>query len=79
MNGNARAAGSTPAAEAVGTIALFLNVAALIAFAICLGSFAVQQPILAAAAGVGAVVAFAISMVCFMVDSRQFEEARATS
>lgn len=76
MNGNAS---STPAAEAVGTIALFLNVAALIAFAVCLGSFAVQQPILATAAGVGAVVAFAISLVCFAMDSKQFEEARATT
>lgn len=69
MSERADAAHGSVTGEAVGTLALFLNVVAFIAFSICLGSFAVNDVVLAAATGLTAVGAFVVSMVCFAVES----------
>lgn len=69
---------SGAASEALGSIALFLNVTALIAFAVCLGTFALEQSVFAALAAVVAVATFALSMVFFAKDSGRFEEQPAT-
>lgn len=66
------------ASEALGSVALFLNVTALIAFAVCLGTFALEQSLIAAMAAAVAVVTFIVSMVFFAKDSGRFEEQRVT-
>lgn len=67
------------ASEALGSVALFLNVTALIAFAVCVGTFALEQSLVAALAAAVSVGTFVMSMVFFAMDSGRFEEQRATS
>lgn len=54
-----------PASEAIATTGLFLNFAAVIAIVLSLASWGLSEPVLATAAGVSAVLAFAASIVCF--------------
>ena len=54
-----------PASEAIATTAPFLNFAAVIAIVLSLASWGLSEPVLATAAGVSAVLAFAASIVCF--------------
>ncbi len=60
-----------PTSEALATSGLFLNIASVIALAICLASWGVSNSVVAASAGVAAVLTFVGSLVCF---SRQAEE-----
>lgn len=61
-----------PTSEALATTGLFLNVASVIALAICLASWGASNAALATAAGVGAVLTFTASLVCF---SKQASDA----
>ncbi len=54
-----------PASEAIATTGLFLNFTAVIAIVLSLASWGLSEPVLATAAGVSAVLAFAASIVCF--------------
>lgn len=67
-----------PAGEALGSVALFLNVIALVAFAACLGTFALDQSVAAGVAAAIAAATFVVSMVFFARDSRRFEEQAVT-
>lgn len=69
MSERAKAAHGSATEEAVGTVALFLNVIAFIAFSICLGSLAVNDILLAVAAGFVSVAAFVVSLACFVAES----------
>jgi hypothetical protein len=64
----------TPSSEALATSGLFLNIASVIALAICLASWSVSNSVVAAAAGVAAVLTFVGSLVCF---SKQAEDREA--
>jgi hypothetical protein len=59
-----------PLAEALATAALFLQIAAVIASAVCLGTFALGQAYTAMTAGGLALVTFAASLAGFAFDAR---------
>ena len=61
--------------EGLATTALFLNLMAVMASAICLGGFALGQSVFAITMGGVALLTFSTSMVCFAMDSR-IREAR---
>ena len=54
-----------PASEAIATTGLFLNIASVIAIAVSLASWGASDAVVAAVAGVTAVLAFVGSLVCF--------------
>jgi hypothetical protein len=54
-----------PASEAVATTGLLLNVASLIAIAVCLASWGASESAVAGLAAIAAVLAFVASLVCF--------------
>ena len=56
--------------EAIATTALFLNVTAVIALAVCLARFGMSDMTVAMIAGVVAVLSFAASIVCFSASAR---------
>lgn len=58
-----------PTAEATGTTGLFLIVTAVIAFAVCLGSWGLSDGLLAFAAGAVALVSFITSIGCFIAQA----------
>ncbi|MGV0849034.1 hypothetical protein [Mycolicibacterium phlei] len=60
-----------PTTEALATTGLFTIVTAVIAVAVCLASWSAADTLLAAAAGVIASLSFAVSLACFVVQSRQ--------
>jgi hypothetical protein len=61
------------AAEALSSVGLLLNIAAVMAFAGALAAFGVGNGGIAAAAAVLAVAGFIASLVCFALDSRRSE------
>lgn len=63
--GERPASTDTPTSEALATTGLFLNIASVIALAICLASFGASNAALGAVAGVAAAIAFIGSLVCF--------------
>jgi len=62
-----------PASEALSTIGLFLNIAAVLAFATGLAGLGTSTSILAPAILAVAVVAFAASLICFAVGGRRID------
>ena len=54
-----------PTSEALATTGLFLNIASVIALAICLASWGASNVTLGTAAGLAAALAFVGSLVCF--------------
>lgn len=58
-----------PFAEGLATTALFLNLIAVVASAMCLAGFALAESTLAITAGVMALLTFSTSMFCFAMDS----------
>ena len=54
-----------PASEAIATTGLFLNIASVIAIAVSLASWGASDAVIAAVAGVTAVLAFVGSLICF--------------
>jgi hypothetical protein len=69
----------TTISEALATTALFLNVASVIALAICLASWGASNAALATAAGVGALLTFAASLVCFGKQANEAEPQPVTA
>ena len=69
--GERPASADAPASEALATTGLFLNLASVIAIAVCLASWGASDAVWAAAAGVAALLTFAASLVCF---SKQAED-----
>lgn len=65
-----------PRVEALSTVGLLLNVAAVLAFALGLAGFSTGTSGLAAATIAVAVVIFAASLVCFMVGGRRLDAQR---
>lgn len=63
-----------PASEAIATTGLFLNIASVIAIAVSLASWGSSDAVIAAVAGLTAVLAFVASLVCF---SKQAEDREA--
>ena len=63
--GESPAVGDAPASEAIATTGLFLNIASVIAIAVSLASWGASDAVVAAVAGVTAVLAFVGSLVCF--------------
>lgn len=63
-----------PASEAIATTGLFLNIASVIAIAVSLASWGASDAVIAAVAGVTAVLAFVASLICF---SKQAEDREA--
>ncbi|OBI84481.1 hypothetical protein [Mycobacterium sp. E740] len=70
MRERAIAPTNDPAAEAIATTGLFLIFTAIIAVAVCLASWGSAETMLAAVAGVTAMLSFAASLVCFGIQSR---------
>jgi hypothetical protein len=64
-----------PSSEALATTGLFLNVASVIVLAICLASWGASSAALATGAGVGAVLTFVASLVCFAKQASDAEPA----
>ena len=64
-----------PTSEALATTGLFLNIASVIALAICVASWGASNTALATAAGVGAVLTFVASLVCFGKQASDAEPA----
>ena len=62
-------AGQNPASDVIANVALVLNVAAIVAFAICVGQAGHVSQAVAASIGFIAVCCFAASLVCFAADS----------
>lgn len=63
--GERPASADAPVSEALATTGLFLNLASVIALAVCLASWSASDAVWAAAAGVAALLTFAASLVCF--------------
>ena len=63
-----------PASEAIATTGLFLNIASVIAIAVSLASWGASDAVIAAVAGVTAVLAFVGSLICF---GKQAEDREA--
>lgn len=61
------------ASEALSSVGLLLNIAAVMAFAGALAAFGVGNAGIAAAAALLAVAGFITSLVCFALDSRRCE------
>ena len=72
--GERPASADAPVSEALATTGLFLNLASVIALAVCLASWGASDTVWAAAAGVAAVLTFAASLVCF---GKQAEDREA--
>ena len=72
--GDRPASDGTPASEAIATTGLFLNIASVIAIAVSLASWGASDAVVAAIAGVTAVLAFVGSLVCF---GKQAEDREA--
>jgi hypothetical protein len=72
--GERPASADAPVSEALATTGLFLNLASVIAIAVCLASWGASDGVWAAAAGVAAVFAFGASLVCF---GKQAEDREA--
>ena len=72
--GDRPASDGAPASEAIATTGLFLNIASVIAIAVSLASWGASDAVVAATAGVTAVLAFVGSLVCF---SKQAEDREA--
>jgi multisubunit Na+/H+ antiporter MnhB subunit len=72
--GERAASTDTPTSEAVATTGLFLNIASVIALAICLAGLGASNAALGTAAGVAAALAFVGSLVCF---GKQAEDREA--
>ena len=72
------AALDTPVGDAVGTTGLILNMAAIIAFALCLASVSAGSAAFAIGAGAVAAVTFTASLVILMVHGKRFEDAAVT-
>jgi drug/metabolite transporter superfamily protein YnfA len=62
--------------EAVSGAGLFLSVFAVIALAVGLAELTVGHVSFAAYGGIIAIISFAGSMVCFVVDTRRYETRR---
>ena len=62
--------------EAIATTGLFLNFIAVIAIAVSLASWGLSDAVLATAAGVSAVLAFAASIVCFRLQADDPQPSR---
>ncbi len=58
-----------PASEAIATTGLLLNFTAVIAIAVSLASWGASDAVLATAAGAGAMLAFAASIICFRLQA----------
>ncbi|WP_123028588.1 hypothetical protein [Mycolicibacterium stellerae] len=69
-----RLASDRPASEAIATTGLFLNIASVIAVAVSVASWGASDAVIAAVAGVTAVLAFVGSLVCF---GKQAEDREA--
>lgn len=65
-----------PMAEAIATTGLFLNITAVIAIAVCLASWGMSDGLLAWVAGAIALVSFATSILCFVVQATDRERAQ---
>jgi len=63
--GERTASADAPLSEALATTGLFLNLASVIAIAVCLASWSASDVVWATAAGVAALLTFAASLVCF--------------
>ncbi len=72
--GDRPASDGAPASEAIATTGLFLNIASVIAIAVSLASWGASDAVVAAIAGVTAVLAFVGSLVCF---GKQAEDREA--
>jgi hypothetical protein len=72
--GERAASADTPTSEALATTGLFLNVASVIALALCLAGWGASNATLGAIAGIAAIVAFVGSLVCF---GRQAQDQEA--
>ena len=72
--GERPASTDTPTSEALATTGLFLNIASVIALAICLASWGASNVALGTAAGVAAALTFVGSLVCF---GKQAEDREA--
>ncbi|OBB01508.1 hypothetical protein A5662_13530 [Mycobacteriaceae bacterium 1482268.1] len=68
-----------PTSEALAATGLFLNIASVIALAIGLASFGASHATLAAVAGIGAVLTFIASLVCFSKQATEAEPQPASA
>jgi 4-amino-4-deoxy-L-arabinose transferase-like glycosyltransferase len=65
--------------ELLGTVGLLLNIAAVIASAICLNSVYTAATSQAGLSGAIAAGAFLLSLICFVTDRRRHDEKTTTS
>jgi len=72
--GERPASADTPTSEALATTGLFLNIASVIALALCLAGWGASNAALGTAAGIAAVLTFVGSLVCF---GRQADDQEA--
>jgi hypothetical protein len=68
--------GNNATTELLGTVGLLLNIAAVIASAICLNAVYSGGPSRAVLAGAVAAGAFLVSLICFAADRRRDEQKR---
>lgn len=74
--GERPASTDTPTSEALATTGLFLNIASVIALALCLAGWGASNAALGTAAGVVAALAFVGSLVCFGKQAQDHEAAQ---
>jgi hypothetical protein len=67
----------TPASEAIATTGLFLNIASVIAVTVSLASWGASDAVIAAVAGVTAVLTFVGSLICFGKQAGDHESQQA--
>jgi hypothetical protein len=68
-----------PSGDGIATVALFLYLVAMVAFAVCVGNFALGHVVLAVKVGSVALAAFGCSVAIFVWDGRSRKGTEAVT